>query len=173
MCNSIRQARLNDGQRLIVEQNHNLIYSFAYKNNLDIDNYYGILATGLCMAAKIYNNKNNFSTIAFRCMQNELYAYWRSLQKKSLIPNELMYSIDSDEKSFKEPFDSQPFSKLEYDIMIEELKDILNDNEIEIVKMVVDGETQSEIAEKMNCKRQNVGYYIKQIKKKIEHLFYN
>ena len=165
---------LTDEQRELAEKNHNLIYKFAYKRNILIDEYYGILATGLCNAAKIYDsNKGEFSTIAFRCMENELYMFWRSLQKKSCIPNELVYSIDSEEKSFKEPFDFCHFDKLEYDIMIEELKDILNDNEMKIIKMLLDGEIQSEIAEKMGCKRQNVGYYIKQIKKKIEHLFYN
>ena len=85
----------------------------------------------------------------------------------------MIYSIDSDKKSFKEHFDFIYSDDFEYDIMIEELKDILNDNEINIIKMLLDGKIQSEIAEKMGCKRQNVGYYIKQIKKKIEHLFYN
>ena len=165
---------LTDEQRELAERNHNLIYKFAYKRNILIDEYYGILAIGLCKAAQIYDSdKGMFSSVAFRCMENELCMYWRSLQKKSCIPNELIYSIDSDGKSFKEPFDSQPFINLEYDIMIEELKDILNDNEMNIIKMLLDGKIQSEIAEKMGCKRQNVGYYIKEIKKKIEHLFYN
>lgn len=160
---------LTDEQRKLAEKNHNLIYKFAYKRNILIDEYYDILAIGLCNAAKVYDNgKGEFSTLAFRCMENELCMYWRSLQKKSLIPNEIMYSIDCDAKSFKEPFDSRPFAKLDYDIMMEELKDILNDNEIMIIKMIADGETQNEIAEKMGCKRQNIGYYIKQIKKKLQ-----
>lgn len=164
---------LTDNQRELAEKNHNLIYKFAYKRNILIDEYYGVLAEGLCKAAKIYDSsKANFATLAFRCMENELCMYWRSLQKKSLIPNEIMCSIDSDEKSFKEPFDSRTFDKLEYDIMMEEFKDILNDNEIMIIKMIADGETHNEIAEKMGCKRQNIGYYMKQIKKKLQDFIY-
>ena len=45
--------KLNDEQRKLVEQNHNLIYSAMTKCGIrrqDFDDYYGFAAIGLCKA---------------------------------------------------------------------------------------------------------------------------
>lgn len=68
-------------QTKLIEDNHNLIYSFLHKYNLKIDDYYGIVAIAFCKAATSYNsNVSNFSTYSFRCME---LAYFHHLRKQS------------------------------------------------------------------------------------------
>ena len=50
--------KLNDEQRKLVEQNHNLIYSAMTKCGIrrqDFDDYYGFASIGLCKAAIDYD----------------------------------------------------------------------------------------------------------------------
>lgn len=62
---------LNKEQQKLVETNHNLIYSFAKSNNIDVEEFYDVLAIGLCKAALVYDeNKGMFSTLAYKCMSN-------------------------------------------------------------------------------------------------------
>lgn len=68
---------LNDTQRKLVEDNHNLIYSFLKDHKLglnDTEDWYGIAATGLCNAACVFDASrgNSFSTLAYKCMENEV-----------------------------------------------------------------------------------------------------
>ena len=48
---------MTEEQRKLVEDNHNLIYSFLQKYHLTIDEYYGLAAIGLCKAGKTYNGQ--------------------------------------------------------------------------------------------------------------------
>ena len=47
--------QLNDEQRKLVADNHNLIYQYLIDNNLPQDEYYDIAAIGLCKAALKYD----------------------------------------------------------------------------------------------------------------------
>lgn len=72
--------KLNDEQRKLVEQNHNLIYSAMRKFGIrrqDFDDYYGFAAIGLCKAAIDYDKtrSKSFSTYAYLCIQNEIMVY--------------------------------------------------------------------------------------------------
>lgn len=60
-----------DRDKLIIE-NHNLIYSYAINNKLDIDEYYGILAIALVKAAEKFDQSYgySFSTFAYKSMKN-------------------------------------------------------------------------------------------------------
>lgn len=60
-------------QRQLVEENHNLIYSYAKKHNLDLERHYDLLAIGLCEAAKSYNkDKGKFPTLAYQVMRRKV-----------------------------------------------------------------------------------------------------
>lgn len=55
--------QITDEARKLVEENHNLVYSFLYKYHLDVEEWYDLAAIGLCKAANTYNNdKSGFST---------------------------------------------------------------------------------------------------------------
>lgn len=69
--------QLNNKQRELVENNHDLIYSFLYSHNLSlyaIEDWYGIAAIGLCKAAMIYDETKEyeFSMLAYVIMDNEV-----------------------------------------------------------------------------------------------------
>jgi len=70
-------------QQQFATENHNLIYSFLQKNNLEIDDWYGISAYGFCKAVRAYNKDKNvcFSTFAYKCMQNEILMEYRKNKK--------------------------------------------------------------------------------------------
>lgn len=65
--------QLNDEQRKLVEDNHNLIYQYLIDNKLPQDEYYDIAAIGLCKAALKYDtSKGAFSTYVYRAIQNNI-----------------------------------------------------------------------------------------------------
>lgn len=160
-------VQLTKEQSKLVEENHNLIYDFAYKSNiLNIDDWYGILATGLCKAAKYYDkDKGAFSTLVFKCMENELCDVMRRYDK-SIQKDTMSYDDELFPKDFP---DFSTHNGMYYAIMLDSLSKNLNDKETQVLSMIANGDTQNEIAEKMGCKQQNVSYYVKQIKKKIGH----
>ena len=68
---------LNNTQKSLVEDNHDLIYSYLEYRNLSLDapeDWYGAAAIGLCKAAIMYsgNGEYDFSHIAYPYMENEI-----------------------------------------------------------------------------------------------------
>ena len=175
-------GRLTVEQQVLVEQNHNLIYDFAKKRNLIIEEYYDILAIGICKAALIYDKDiGEFSTVAYKCMDTELGMHWRYLQSQKQIPDENIvsydapFTIDGDESpqvSYLDLISSK--SNLCYNLNDEIISDInyiffenlLTENEKLIVKYIADGLTQQQIANKLGCTQQNIFYNITKIRKK-------
>lgn len=95
MGRGIKTIRLSVKQRKIAEENHNLIYSFARSRKLDIEEFYDLLAIGLCKAAYYYNpDKGRFSTIAYIRMQHELSNYFKELNMSKRIPDEKIVHYD-------------------------------------------------------------------------------
>lgn len=77
---------LNDTQRKLVEDNHNLIYSYIHSHKLNLDaveDWYGAAAVGLCKAALIYDESRGckFSTLAYLCIDNEVKMEMRRNRK--------------------------------------------------------------------------------------------
>lgn len=176
--------KLTEEQRELVSKNHDLIYSYAHKRNISIDEYYDVLAIGLCKAAKSFdNNKAGFSTFAYRCMENELNMLWKEGQKKSTIPNASVLSYDAsatkecldNRNSLLEVFtDYQSYSDMLYATMLLDLMKKLNLKEKKIFKFLLNDFTREEIANKIGCKRQNVDYYVQKIREKaVEYFAYN
>lgn len=167
---------LTDEQKKLVEKNHNLIYGLADKMNLSIDEYYDILSIGLCKAAMSFDkNKGEFSTFAYSCMANEVKAYWRTFQKKSVIPaEEIVYydaaTVDEDsgnKTSLSEKIPDYSMQELAmYDIMSEEFIEGLTDIEKFVVSMLLEGAKHEDIAGVIGCQRQAVTYQIKRIREK-------
>lgn len=159
------EYKLTEEQRELVTKNHDLIYSYAHKSNISIDEYYDILAIGLCKAAKVFDEgKGKFSTIAYCCMKNELCKYWETLNKKSCVPDELVVSYDAqdvrDDMDNRQNFlevlsDSRSYKDIECATMYSELFKRLTEQEKAVMKYIMIGYTQSEIADMIGCKRHN------------------
>ena len=86
-----------DRDTLII-QNHNLIYSFAYKNNLEIDEYYGLLAISLIKAAERFKEEygTKFSTFAYTIMKNAVLKEKLKRGKDSLAHSMTLDGFDED-----------------------------------------------------------------------------
>ena len=85
-------------QEKLVEENHNLIFSFLKKYKLDIDDFYDLAAIGLCKAVLNYSDKiSNFSTYAYTCMYTEVMMELRKNSQKKTIPKEkiLYYNAET------------------------------------------------------------------------------
>lgn len=90
--------QLSNSQQKLVEDNHNLIYSFMNKNKLSlnaVEDWYGTCAIALCKAALIFNpNKEiEFSTLAYVCMSNEMKMVLRNRDKVIKDTLSLDYNI--------------------------------------------------------------------------------
>lgn len=66
--------KLNNEQRKLVEDNHNLIYQYLIDNNLPQDEYYDIAAIGLCKAAIGYDSSKGvtFGTYVYQSIRNNI-----------------------------------------------------------------------------------------------------
>ena len=78
--------KLTKEQQKLVEDNHNLIYSYLHKRHLPVDStsdFYGDAALGLCTAAHIYDASLGFkfSVIAYKAMENEVNYTLRKINK--------------------------------------------------------------------------------------------
>lgn len=88
---------LTDEQRKLIEDNHNLIYSFLHKYDYDPEEYYGLAAIGLCRAAKLYDvSKGSFSTYAYRAMRGCVINDIRERSAAKRIPENLIDSYNND-----------------------------------------------------------------------------
>lgn len=165
------QEPLTDTQRELASQNHNLIYAFAHKKNISVDEYYDVLAIGLCKAAKGYvEGKYKFSTYAFVCMSNELNSHWRSANKKSAVPSNAVLSydvqLDDDANGFMNSLiEYNTYDELLCDMSFNEFMKTLNSNEKFIIDSLIKGMTAKDISDKMDCTRQNVYSYMSRLYK--------
>lgn len=72
------EQMLTDDERKLVEENHDLIYMVADCMDIDIDEYYGLLAIALCHAAQKYKTRKrayDFSEFAKIVMIREYFIY--------------------------------------------------------------------------------------------------
>lgn len=72
------ERMLTKEERKLVENNHDLIYMMADCLELDVDEYYGLLAIGLCHAAQKYKTRKRayeFTEFAKIVMIRELLSY--------------------------------------------------------------------------------------------------
>ena len=164
-------------QKIFVENNHNLIYGFAKKKNLSLDDFYDILAIGLCKAGLTYKESVGckFPTYAYKVMQNEVYVYWSKTLAKKVIPDDLILSgnrvVNTDSDDADELFD---LIDSKYDLANEVLSNaqcdfllnMLEDKERMIVMYVSSGMKHRQIAEVLNCSQQNVSRIVKKVKNK-------
>lgn len=65
--------KLTPEQCKLIEDNVNLIYSYCIKHNLDIDEYFDVLAEALCVAIRRYDpERAKLSTFIYQCFSFKL-----------------------------------------------------------------------------------------------------
>lgn len=170
--------KLNDEQRKLVEQNHNLIYSAMRKCGIrrqDFDDYYGFAAIGLCKAAIDYDEtrSKSFSTYAYLCIQNEITVYnkYRFRQKRKGDMNTISYNHmldDWDEYKNENSFllkDEENFEKnIIFKLNFQDKCYTLNNKDRMIVDLKSKGYTYQEIAKMFGTSFQAIQQKIKRIR---------
>jgi len=160
-------------QEQLVTDNHNLIYYYLKRHNLDISSYYDVCAIGLCKAAMSYDkNKASFATYALHIMHNE---YLMDIRKNTLVKNKDVYICSLDEtltNSKGEQFYRYEIVSNElsaYDnILPYNLEEILDKRQLQIVQLCLLGYTQYDIGIKLKLSQSYVSRILKQIKKILE-----
>lgn len=164
---------MTDEQRKVVECNHNLIYSFLNKHNLPIDEWYGIVAIGLCKAAMTFNDgTSKFSTYAYSCMHNEVRKEMKKCQTQRSVPQDKTMSCQMSINKFDgenigtlaDVIPSNVDIELEAAVRdaIKRSWEELSDKNKIIIKLFLFGYKQREIAEILGTSSQ----YISTIKRK-------
>lgn len=166
--------KLTEEQKKLVEENHNLIYWFAKKYHVPIEDYYDVLAQGLCMAAYHYDpSKCSFSTYAYLCMNTEMHVEYRKTLRKSEIPQGNIFHYEnawqlSDLIPTNEKTENKVIDKISYENLISLLNDILNDKDKEVLTHIVNGLTMREIAKIEGTSHQAIHNRMKKIREKVK-----
>ena len=166
--------KLTEEQKKLVEENHNLIYWFARKKHIDIEEYYDILAQGLCMAAYHYDpSKCSFSTYAYLCMNTEMHVEYRKTLRKSEIPQGNIFHYEnawqlSDLIPTNEKTENKVIDRISYENLISLLNDILNDKDKEVIGYILNGLTMREIAKIEGTSHQAIHNRMKKIRDKVK-----
>lgn len=164
---------LTDEQRVLVEDNHNLIYAYASRNNLTLDDWYGVLAYALCKAAQDYipERGHKISTVAWAYFGNEV----RKEKHLELMPKrskKVETPIDdipatmrqSEEEGYERVDDEDAYQRV-----IDCLK-ILRPREKEYLMQYVDGKSYLQIADEKKVSRQAVAETVKRARLKLRQV---
>ena len=166
--------KLTEEQKKLVEENHSLIYWFAKKYHVPIEEYYDVLAQGLCMAAYHYDpSKCSFSTYAYLCMNTEMHVEYRKTLRKSEIPQGNIFHYEnawqlSDLIPTNEKTENKVIDRISYENLISLLNDILNDKDKEVLNYILNGLTMREIAKIEGTSHQAIHNRMKKIREKVK-----
>lgn len=161
-------SSLTKEQQELVEKNHQLIYGFANQNGIDPEETYDVLAIGLCKAALNYDpaRGSSFSTLAYRCMKNELLLTYREKGYKRNIPKNKVVSLNEPVTNDQcadsiELLDFVSSSTKENDdpemmAIIVDFRSKLSDRERYVFDCLYNQITLKDIAEHLGCSKQNV-----------------
>lgn len=170
--------KLTESQSKLVEQNHSLIYGFARKYNLDIEEWYGILALALCKAALAFDSKKaKFSTLYYLCASQMVEVERRKWRTQKRIPKESCISLD-------EPLDDTDLTlktcladtridfvkDLELKDQLSTLLKTLSDRDKKILKLVQLEVPQEVIGKIVGMPQSNVSRKLNQLRKKLKNL---
>lgn len=166
---------MTEERREFVAENHNLIYSFARNKNLDLEEYYDLLAIGLCKAGCLYDFEKGFkfSSLAYTCMDNEVRMYWRNLQLVGHIPESLICSYDEPLDNGDDKVDS--LGMLHYlkdekvdpdvsEVYVQEFISSLDERKRKVLLDYIDGYSEREIGVALGVSRTIVSREIHKIR---------
>lgn len=166
---------LSERQKDFTTQNHNLIYSFLEKYNLDTDEFYDLAAIGLCKASANFDSSKGikFSVYAYRIMLNEILLELRKKRSTYRVPE---YLIQSYEEVLKDetgltmqdciPNSSNTEAEALIKIELELIRCKLNNKELQVMNLIMDGYTQRQIGQMLNISQSYVSRIYKDIKLK-------
>lgn len=164
--------KLTEDQKKIVEDNHNLIYHFCHKYNLNIDTYYDIFAISLCKAAMNYDSSRGtrFSTLAIAIMYNDLKLTYRQNTKKGkgdvkfTSLDSLVMNCHNEDFCLTDVLGTELDAQDE--VIFTDFKNVWNETEKQIAKLLYEGYTQEEIGKIINYSQPQISRIIRRMKEK-------
>lgn len=164
---------MNERQKRLVEENHNLIYFCLKKYDLSESEFYDIAAIGLIKAAKAYNEQEiKFSTFAVNCIGNEIKKEYKKRTLKRKIPYDKVVSANknmgqslNDYYTIIQNGNENLEEKVCTEDLIKKITRKLDDRKKKIMIMLIDGYKMSDIAKELNVSHQRVQQIRKDIKK--------
>ena len=167
---------LDEKQKKLVEKNHNLIYHTLNKHKLNQEEYYDILAIGVCKAAiKFGRERSKFSTFAVKVMYNEFLQHDRNENAKKRKVNKNTLSLNHRMKDPKNESRTCEFGDLLtdgrepfMDVIHMHLPDILTEQELLVCKLSYDDYNQTQIAENLGVTQSYVSRLLKRARTKLE-----
>lgn len=153
---------LTEEQKRIVEENHNLIYSYCKYKGLNVDEYYGDLAVVLCDIVKKYEKqKSKISTYVYKAFDIKILNMYRNRTKRGKY-KPIILSFNSSENLIKTKSYDNIYSNINYNTIV----NILDNSEVG--NLLLQGYNQKEIIEKLNKSKFLVSKEIERLKKIIE-----
>lgn len=170
---------LTEEQKRIVEENHNLIYWYCHKYNLDIEEYYGLFAIELCKAIQSYDpQKSKISTYIIRAFWNKHVNYDKRKKTNKRKVNEDIISIDQDFGQDGEEAKLSDFltngKSIEDEIIMIPLSECeLDDELMSVVRLRLENPnlTQREIGDILGIGQVQAGRRLKAAEKKIKEVW--
>lgn len=163
--------KLTKEQQKLVEDNHSLIYFYAKKYKVSIEDYYDVLALALCYAASNYNPKKGaFSTLAIKTMNFKMMSEFAYNTKQSQIPiDKITYYENPRNLENTIPLNESPerivVDRISYNDKLNNILNLTNNEKHKnILKYRLQGLTCKEIGKKVNITHQNVSMTLKKLK---------
>lgn len=178
--------QLTTEEKKLVEENHNLIYSYCYDNDLSIDMYYDLFAIALCKAAQKYDpSKGAFSTLSYYYFKNARSHEYELAKRKKRIPKELIcsYNINVRNPGCNKDIEmielisnvntSSISDSIHNDFIFNMARSRLDDRECKVFDYLISGENMSDIGDMVGLSRERVRQIRLKIREKISDLVYS
>jgi len=148
-------------EKQLVTENHNLIYSFCHRHNLDIEDWYGIIAYKLCQAVQTHDvKKGALTTYFYTLAYNEMITTFN--KNKIDATHKKAFPIDEswDITILKDNCDPKVIANE----LLEKIEKLENKD---ILLLSLEGFTQVEIAEKLGVSRKTINQKLQIAKKEL------
>lgn len=169
------ETKLTPEQKQLVEDNHSLIYAYAKKNGLKIDDWYDVLAIGMCKAARRFDpEKGTFSTWCYRHFDNEVRTVRNDTRKKSRIPRDCIAPYESMFKgqdmsvdSAEHLIDTSAYEDTRYKMIVHDIMQDMSPIEQDVFQCMTSGYTLKMIATETGHSLKDVSRAVKSVKGKV------
>ena len=140
--------KLTSDQCEMIESNHNLIYWYANRRRLDIDEWYGLLAEQLCHAVMKFDPEKGTLPLLFK-MRCDVYLHreFGKKNKRNSHQAELLDNVDYSSGS-------DEYNSIQIETMLEAV-------DSKVIRMWLDGYTQAEIADVIGVNQPRVSTILK------------
>lgn len=138
----------------MIEDNHNLIYSFCHKKGISIDEHYGLLAETMCRVVPKYNGDTQLSVFLYKCFNNALINHWKKNKDNNWCELKEYVKITN---------------SMENDIILKDIMEKFSNDKI--VNLYLQGYSCREIANKMNTTHSTVHRHITKFKLVVGELY--